>query len=153
MTDPANTYEVRCRSCRTRFKVQLFDSHDKNLFVVDKKDWYCETCKKQYFKKQTRDLACAHQKIGFSELTGSEKMITWAEKIRAEMINKVNYFQQSLKFASEDEKNMSNQAFEKFLEEWQQQTEAKWWIDHRRMTVRDISNRIAAITEALKRTK
>jgi len=28
------------------FKVQLFESHEKNMFLVDKKDWYCEKCKK-----------------------------------------------------------------------------------------------------------
>ncbi|PIP37546.1 MAG: hypothetical protein COX19_16375 [Desulfobacterales bacterium CG23_combo_of_CG06-09_8_20_14_all_51_8] len=150
MTDPVNTYEVICRTCRTRFKVQLFDSHDKNLFVADKKDWYCEQCKRQYFKKQTTDLAAAHQKIGFSELTGSEKTISWAEKIRAELINKVKYFQQSLKFASDAEKQLSDQAFEKFLADWQSQPQAKWWIDHRQMTVRDISSRISAITDTLK---
>lgn len=150
MIDPVNTYEVICRTCRTRFTVRLFDSHEKNLFVADKKDWYCDQCKKEYFKKQTTDLASAHQKIGFAELAGSEKMITWAEKIRAELINKVNYLQQSLTFASDADKHLSDQAFEKYLDEWRNENQAKWWIDHRQMTVRDISTRVRAITDALK---
>jgi hypothetical protein len=150
MTDAPNTYEVVCRTCRTRFKVQLFESHEKNLFVVDKKDWYCERCKKAYFRKQADDLSKAQQEIGFPTLTGTEKMTTWAEKIRAELIGKVNYLRGSLKFATDAEKNLSEQAVTQFLAEWQTQTQAKWWIDHRQMTVREISTRIAAITEDLK---
>ncbi|MEZ4549469.1 MAG: hypothetical protein R2874_03055 [Desulfobacterales bacterium] len=49
MTVDTNTYQVTCRTCRKKFSVQLFDTHEKNLFVVDKKDWYCDGCKKEYF--------------------------------------------------------------------------------------------------------
>lgn len=150
MTDDIYTYEVKCRTCRTKFKVQLFDTHEKNLFVVDKKEWYCDKCKKEYFRKQTNELAEAHKSKGFQELKGSEKMISWAEKIRAELINKVNYLKDSLTFKTDDEKKLSEAAFEKFLTQWQEQTEAKWWIDNRKMTVRDISNRIAEISEEIK---
>ena len=146
-----NTYEVKCRTCRTKFKVQLFDSHEKNLFLVDKKDWYCDKCKKQYFKKQTSELSRMHKDIGFQELEGSEKMISWAEKIRSELINKVNYLKESLTFKNDDEKKVSNEAFEKFFTQWHTETEAKWWIDNRKMTVRDISNRIAKISEETKK--
>jgi hypothetical protein len=105
MTNDMNSYEVKCRSCRTKFNVQLFDSHDKNLFVADKKDWYCENCKKEYFRKQTAELSKAHKSIGFQELQGSEKMISWAEKIRGELVNKVNYLKGSLTFKNDTEKN------------------------------------------------
>ena len=151
MTDDMNTYEVKCRTCRALFKVQLFDSHEKNLFVADKKDWYCEKCKKEYFKKQTTELSNAHKSIGFQELQGSEKMISWAEKIRGEMVNKVNYLKQSLTFKNDDEKAMSDKAFEEFFAKWYTETEAKWWIDNRRMNVRDISNQITAISEEIKK--
>jgi len=146
-----NTYEVKCRTCRTKFKVQLFDTHEKNLFIVDKKDWYCDKCKKQYFEKQTSELSKAHKNIGFSELKGSVKMISWAEKIRAELINKVNYLKDRLTFKNEDEKSLSEKAFKKFFAQWQKKTEAKWWIDNRKITVRDISNQISAISEEIKK--
>ncbi len=151
MTDDMNTYEVKCRTCRTKFNVQLFDSHDKNLFVADKKDWYCDKCKKDYFDKQTTELSKAHKSIGFQELNGSEKMISWAEKIRAELINKVNYLKESLTFKDDDAKALSDKAFEAFFAKWHNATEAKWWIDNRRMNVRDISNQIAAISEEIKK--
>lgn len=147
-----NTYEVKCRTCRTKFKVQLFDSHEKNLFVVDKRDWHCEKCKKEYFKKQTSELSKRHKNIGFSELKGSEKMISWAEKIREELINKVNYLKESLSFQNDDEKELSQKAFEKFFSQWKAEIEAKWWIDNRKMTVRDISNQLAKISETIKKT-
>jgi len=152
MPDDINTYEVKCRTCRASFKVQLFDSHDKNLFVADKKDWYCENCKKEYFRKQTTELSKAHKSIGFQELQGSEKMISWAEKIRAELVNKVNYLKGSLTFKNDTEKELSEKAFENFLTQWHEKTEAKWWIDNRTMNVRDISNQVAAISEEIKKT-
>ena len=151
MTKDIYTYDVKCRTCRTLFKVQLFESHEKNLFLVDKKDWYCEKCKKEYFSEQTTKLSRVHQAIGFPELNGSLKMISWAEKIRAELINKVDYLKKSLTFENDDEKELSEKAFDMFFKEWQEKTEAKWWIDHRKMTVRNISKRVAEISESIKK--
>ncbi len=146
MTESNFTYDVKCKTCRVVFQVQLFESHQKNLFIVDKKDWYCDPCKKEYFKKQTETLSHSHQKIGLPPLSGTEKQINWAVKIRSEMINKVDYLRKSLTFAGDDEKTLSNRAFGRFFQEWQERTSAKWWIDNRQMTVRDISKQVAEIT-------
>jgi len=132
------------------FKVQLFESHQKNLFLVDKKDWYCEKCKKEYFSRQTKELTKAHQAVGLPELNGSRKMVSWAEKIRAELINKLDYLKKSLKFENDDEQELSRKAFDLFFKEWQEKTEAKWWIDHRKMTIRNMSKRVAEISESIK---
>jgi hypothetical protein len=150
MTEDIYTYEVKCNTCRTKFKVQLFESHDKNLFLVDKKDWYCEKCKEAYFADQTAKLVKAHQAIGFPELKGTRKMVSWAEKIREELNKKVDYLRKSLKFENNDQRELSDKAFDMFFKEWQEKTEAKWWIDHRRMTVRDISKRVGEISESMK---
>ncbi|MDY6791352.1 MAG: hypothetical protein SWH54_08800 [Thermodesulfobacteriota bacterium] len=150
MAEDKYSYTVRCRTCRTMFQVQLFESHQKNLFLVDKKDWYCDKCKKEYLSEQSKKLAKAHQAIGFPELKGSWKMVSWAEKIRAELIGKVDYLRKSLKFENDDEKKQSGKAFDIFFQEWQQKTEAKWWIDHRKMTVRNISQRVAELSESIK---
>ena len=149
MTDDEFTYVVKCHTCYTKFKVQLFESHEKNLFLVDKRDWYCDKCKKAYFSKQTETLSKAHQDIGFPVLTGTDKMVSWGEKIRAELINKVNYLQQSLSFESEEAKQQSNRAFASFFKEWQKQATAKWWIDNRRMTVMDISKQVKKLCNDL----
>jgi hypothetical protein len=150
MTKDINAYEVVCRTCRKKFSVQLFDSHEKNLFVAAKKDWYCDECKKAYFKKQTSALSKTHQDIGFAELEGTEKMISWAETIRAELINKVNYLNQSLTFSNAAEKQISDKAFEQLFNQWQAEKNAKWWIDNRKMTVRDISSQIAKFAEKIR---
>lgn len=152
MTAENFTYKVRCKTCRARFEVQLFESHSKNLFLVDKRDWYCEKCKKEFAASQTSKLSQAHQAIGFPELTGTRKMITWAEKIRAELINKVDYLRKSLRIEDEDEKALSEKAFELFFKEWQAETAAKWWIDNRKMTVRNISKRVAELTESIRKS-
>jgi hypothetical protein len=151
MTKDHSTYNVRCKTCRTLFKVQLFENHEKNLFLVDKKDWYCDACRKEFGRQQTAKLSEAHRSIGLPELTGTAKMLTWAEKIRAELINKVNYLKQSLKHDTASEKDLSEKAFALFFQEWQAKTEAKWWIDNRKMAVRDISNRISDISDSIKK--
>ncbi|MFH2066271.1 MAG: hypothetical protein ABIK15_13810 [Pseudomonadota bacterium] len=149
MTEEIYNYTVRCRTCRCKFEVQLFDTHEKNLFLVDKKTWFCEKCKKEYFDKRTTQLTNEHKNVGFQEITGTSKMVSWAVKIRADMLNKVRYLQESLTFDSHEAKEKSERAFEMFLSEWQAQTEAKWWIDHRNMNVRDISKRIGEISQAI----
>ena len=147
------TYAVRCRTCHTKFKVQLFESHAKNLFLVDKRDWYCEKCKKEYFSKQTETLARAHQEIGFPPLTGTDKMVSWAEKIRSELINKADYLQKSLTFDSDEEKERSQKAFAMFFSEWHEKVAAKWWIDNRRLTVMDISKRVKILSDSIEGDK
>lgn len=146
-------YTVRCNTCRRQFTVQLFESHEKNLFLVDKKDWYCADCKKEYSRRQTEKRSKAHQAIGYPELTGTPKMISWGEKIRAELINKANYLKQSLTFPSDEERLESDRAFELFFSEWQAKPEAKWWIDHRTMTIRDMSKRIEELSDSLRKTE
>ncbi|MCP3871609.1 MAG: hypothetical protein GY699_00420 [Desulfobacteraceae bacterium] len=150
MTKEIYDYDVRCNTCFNKFKVQLFESHEKNLWLVDKKDWYCETCKNEYFEKQTAKLAKSHAEIGFPELNGTPKRISWAEKIRAELINKVDFLKKSLVFNDDKEKEISDMAFNLFLQEWQKETDAKWWIDNRNKNVRAISDRIKEITESIK---
>jgi hypothetical protein len=149
MEEEIYSYDVTCRTCRTKFKVQLFESHEKNLFLADKKYWYCDKCKKEYFQKQTAKLVEEQQAVGFPELEGSQKMIAWAVKIRAELIAKVDYLKNSLKPEDDDEKLLSDKAFEIFLREWKEKKDAKWWIDNRKMNVRDVSNRIKEISEHL----
>ncbi|MDP7077830.1 MAG: hypothetical protein QGI64_06165, partial [Desulfobacterales bacterium] len=117
----------------------------------DKKDWYCEKCKKEYFSKQTEKLTRAQQAIGLPELKGSQKMVSWAVKIRAELMNKADYLKESPKFENDDERELSGKAFERFFKEWQGKTDAKWWIDRRKMSVQDISKRVEEISESIKK--
>lgn len=151
MPEDIYSYDVRCRTCHTLFKVQLFENHEKNLFLADKKDWYCEKCKKEYFSKQTEKLIRAQQAIGFPELKGSQKMVSWAVKIRADLMNKADYLKKSLKFENDDERELSEKAFERFFEEWHEKTDAKWWIDRRKMNVQAISKRVEEISELIKK--
>lgn len=150
MSEDIYDYEVKCRTCYQKFTVQLFESHQKNLFLVDHKHWYCDKCKKEYLDQQTAKLKASQKEGGFCELEGSAKRISWAVKIRKELMNKVNYLKSSLKFETDDEKALSDEAFDIFIKEWQALKEAKWWIDHRNMNVRDISLKIQEITKTLK---
>lgn len=149
MSEQNFDYKVRCKSCFNKFIVQMYDSHDKCLWLVDNKDWYCDSCKKEYLDKKTAMLSKTNASLGFPQLTGTQKRIAWAEKIRAELINKVNYLNSSLNHEDEDEKALSDKAFLLFFQEWQKETDAKWWIDNRTTNVRDISIRIKEITDTL----
>lgn len=153
MTEDIYDYEVKCSTCRKVYTVQLFNSHEKNLFVVDKKDWYCEECKRAFLRKKADKHSKASQAIGFSELTGTDKSVTWAEKIRADLINKVKYLKDSLSFDNGEAKALSDRAFDLFFQEWFERGAAQWWIDNRRMTVRDISKRVGEIKKLLEEDK
>ena len=149
MTEQSCDYKVRCKSCFNQFSVQMYDSHEKCLWLVANKDWYCDSCKKEYLDKKTATLSKANASLGFPQLTGTPKRIAWAEKIRAELINKTNYLNQSLNHEDEDAKALSDKAFLLFFQEWQKEKDAKWWIDNRPTNVRDISIRIKEITDTL----
>ena len=149
MTEHSCDYQVSCKSCFNRFTVQMFDNHEKCLWLVDNKNWYCDSCKKEYLDEQTTTLSKANAQLGFPKLTGTPKRIAWAEKIRADLINKADYLNQSLNHEDEDAKALSDNAFLLFFQEWQKVTDAKWWIDNRMTNVRDISIRIKEITDTL----
>ncbi len=151
MAEEIYDYEVRCSKCLSKFTVQLFDSHAKNLFVVDKKEWYCKNCKDEFFDNQTKILFDKHKTLGFTELNGTQKMISWAEKVRGEMLNKLKYYRESLSFDKDELKALSDKTIDLFLKEWQKESEAKWWIDNRRINIRDISKRLKEIEEEIKK--
>ncbi|RCX20848.1 hypothetical protein DFR58_10150 [Anaerobacterium chartisolvens] len=84
----------------------------------------CPDCYKEYKKQQEQK---ASEKANLPQLTGSEKQVTWALKIRlekykilADMLPRLN------------EKGI--ETYEKLF----QTTEAKWWIDHRDSTGREL---------------
>jgi hypothetical protein len=146
MTASIYDYEVRCKTCYKKFTMQLFEDHDKNLWLVGNKDWYCKTCTAEYLDKQTSKLTKAHASMGFPPLKGTPKRISWAEKIRAELLNKVNFLKERLTFDDPKAKKASDRAFNLLLQKWQSQNDAKWWIDNRSMTVRDISESVQKLT-------
>ncbi len=150
MTEDIYDYTVTCNTCFKKFIVQLFEDHEKNLFLVDKKSWYCEECKQAYFDKETSKLLKMQEELGFSDLTGTPKRISWAVKIRSELLNKVDYLRKSLSFEDEEAKEISDKAFNLFMEEWQKETEAKWWVDNRRTNIRDITIRVNELSRDIK---
>jgi hypothetical protein len=90
--------------------------------------------------------------LGFPELEGTQKQISWAEKIRTELINKVDFLQKSLSFDDDKEKQTSDITFKMFLIEWHKENQAKWWVDNRRTTVRNISDRIKQIAKDIEKS-
>ncbi|MCP3925671.1 MAG: hypothetical protein GY714_24145 [Desulfobacterales bacterium] len=143
-------YDVKCRTCNQKFKVQMFDSHDRNLYLVDNKHWFCDKCKKDFFSKQTAELQEKNTLKGFLELEGSDKSISWAEKLRSEMMNKFEIYKQTVTHQSDEDKELFEKANEIFLSEWFATKDAKWWIDNKKMNVRDMRLKIEFIIEEIK---
>ena len=118
MSEQSCDYKVRCKSCFNKFTVQMYDSPEKCLWLIDNKDWYCDSCRKEYLDKKTAALSKANASLGFPPLTGTPKRIAWAEKIRAELINKANYLNQGLNHDDEAEKALSEGRSFKYSEEF-----------------------------------
>jgi hypothetical protein len=142
-------YDVKCRTCSAKFKVQMFDTHERNLYLVDNKYWFCNKCKKDYFSKETLKFQESNTVKGFGPLEGVEKSISWAEKIRFEMINKFELLKQTITYKSDEEKEIYEKAFDIFLKEWFVISDPKWWIEKKRMNVRDITLRVEEIKKEL----
>lgn len=62
------------------------------------------------------------------ELTGSEKQVTWAQRIRAEKMGKLNEFMDDLEnWATPEETADYQEAYRRIASK----ASAAWWIDHR----------------------
>lgn len=69
------------------------------------------------------------------ELTGSEKQITWAEKLRTKAINEIGFELENLNMKLVNAKYKESLSaiiskLEESLEEIKNKAEAKWWIDN-----------------------
>ena len=89
--------------------------------------WYRENglCPECYRVKQTAEVALKSE--GLPPLTGTDKQVHWAAKIRVDVIS---YVRNKVSSANNTEEQKDG-VTQIFLELCQSRTEAKWWIDNR----------------------
>lgn len=111
-------------SCGHKAEIVLFGPEKQR----DRKiRWYRENglCPECYRGKQAAEVALKSE--GLPPLTGTDKQVQWAAKIRVDVIS---YVRNKVSSANNTEKQKDG-VMRIFLELCQSKTEAKWWIDNR----------------------
>lgn len=99
----------------------------------------CPDCEREIYEEEAEELAQKASANGLPKLRGSEKQITWAEHIRAELLESM---EKSVEEAREcvnglDEGEEKDRCikllriFEQILIQVRNETSAAWWIDKR----------------------
>lgn len=98
---------------------------DRKVAWLESQD--CPECRKAAEKAAAESAAekSPFAEIATAELTGSEKQIAWAKDIRNKVISELPSIIPAAIYAE------TNQVFAS-------KTEAKWWIDNRNLTIKDL---------------
>lgn len=108
-------------SCGHAIEKQLFGKHDDRRRYIEwaAKSGQCGKCKA---KRENAQLAVSASAMNLPALSGSEKQIAWAGKIRLQMIETIRRVT--------DIDNLDPRSRSMF-DELKGKTEARWWIDRR----------------------
>ena len=122
-------YEVKM-SCGHVETVELYGGNkDREYRISQLGKWgMCKDCYKAAIEKETTEL---ENKYNLPELTGSEKQVAWAKKIRANMYKK---FEEDFQGHFGD----ADPRLDNFKAWMKEKTEAKWFIDHRDESTREL---------------
>ncbi|GEO26855.1 hypothetical protein AAC03nite_26400 [Alicyclobacillus acidoterrestris] len=111
-------------SCGHQNEVVLFGPEKER----DRKlQWYRESglCPHCYKAKQATEVAFASE--GLPTLTGTDKQVQWAKKIR---VDAINYVRNKVSRANNTQEQ-KDEVIKVFLELCHSKTDSKWWIDNR----------------------
>ena len=128
------------RSCGHKEEVNIAGKQDqrdsKVAFESSKSCYPCWKAQQNAERaKEVVGLAADAVAAGLPALTGSEKQISWAEKIRAERMPEIERVLERCKSVVAGQKHFEfMQKAIPFLESCKQEVSAKWWIDHREGT-------------------
>lgn len=117
---------------------------DRKAEWAESQGFICSECQEKPRQKENAKAAQQNQAAGLPELTGSDKQIAWAEKIRAEKLETIRqakageldrirfeaYFGGNYQAIAIDDVNIDYA-----IELITAQTAASWWIDHREKKV------------------
>lgn len=109
--------DVECNECGTTYRVQMYGKMKDREWKVENWKGYCQECKDKFSREQLEQAQKESEEMGLPELTGTEKQIAWATKIRAEMVANQEHL-------SAEESVVLDIIIQKRLS-------AGWWIDHR----------------------
>ncbi|NCG67157.1 hypothetical protein GWJ21_04145 [Bacillus coagulans] len=101
----------------------------------------CPECWKKKLAEENQKAVETAKEMGLPELKGTEKQVAWANSIRLEFIEAIDEEVREL-----ERRNPNNKNLEKIKKEFDEtkkfmlenKTEAKYYIDHRDFTIKEI---------------
>lgn len=117
---------------------------DRKAAWMEDQGAICDDCRHQQLIEADKVAAEQNAAAGLPELTGTEKQVLWAEKIRAEKLDAIKQAKSGLLAQLEiwalygDEGNLlplDHNHFAHARNMLKQQTSASWWIDNRSVKV------------------
>lgn len=139
----------RCATCGEEFeyrarKMNSRDARDFEKWAAEHFD-ECPECRQKRIEREREEAALeaaeAAKANGWPELTGSEKQVSWANRIRDERISEL--IKKNAK-----EKGKNHDRISAAIQILLQNTRASWWIDNR-----DESDIMSALTSAYESVK
>lgn len=124
---------VECSKCGEDYSVQMYGPRKTREWKINSWRGVCDDCK----ETERESLIEKNKSGGMPELTGSEKQIAWAMKIRAEFISYADKMDEDeIEDILEDCKDNHNltadsKLIDAALAEIMETPEAHWWIDSR----------------------
>ena len=94
--------KVECRDCKKEFEVQLYGKMKDRDYKVEHYYWLCDECKAEKREKELEEAKKKSREMKLPELTGSEKQVNWALKIRMEAIKAIEKQLEVYKLNPED---------------------------------------------------
>ncbi|MDD5486725.1 MAG: hypothetical protein PHW65_04145 [Dehalococcoidales bacterium] len=129
-------YEVE-RACGHTETVVLFGkTRDREWRLAREAEKLCYECWQKQLKeereKENQEAAEAAKEMNLPELTGTEKQIAWAETIRQKMLADIDEFI----FRNVNKEQRNAPKLREAIEHIKSKTEARWWIDNRKVEYR-----------------
>lgn len=129
-------------TCGHSETAQLYGPTKERYAEISRKETgVCPECwKKEQQEKarvQVESLSGRYNKETLPALTGSEKQIAWATEIRGKIASQANETAEKAESFRETKPENYTQAIDT-LDAIMQRTSAKFWIDYRTMTLRDL---------------
>ncbi len=120
-------YDVECPVCGTSYRVDLVGPHRDREWRLENWDWTCDECKEMARQEENAKAAAANAAAGLPALTGSEKMVAWAEMIRKQKLATLEeeMSRRDLNTAPDKDRLLAAVANLKG------RTSSRWWIDNR----------------------
>ena len=110
---------VNCDKCGAEYKVQMYGPNKTRQWKIDNWRGICDECKERLRSEELEAATAKTSEMDLPELTGTEKQIAWAVKIRVGLLEKI------------DHEKLSQAEIEAVEKVCAEKTAAGWWIDNR----------------------
>lgn len=136
-------YDVECPVCGDSYTINLVGPHKNREWRLENWDWTCDRCKEKTRQEENAKAAEANKDAGLPVLTGTVKMVAWAETIRKQKVATLDAEMASRNMTDEIDKNR----FEVAVVNLKNKASARWWIEYRDVRVLELLRQEYQATE------